>query len=137
MASAPLNVSFLGGEVIGRGSLTGALTQALEARALRAAGRDVYEMRTRRWRNPVPYHFAFETPRRRCVGIDYGHFAAPAVYLPGSAAVIDAAVLIVSSPEAVRVQTREHALLARECGVRHVVLFLDAGAAPGPGRVDL
>jgi elongation factor Tu len=137
MARTKLNVAFLGGEVIGRGSLTAALTRALEAHALGRAGRDVDTALARRWLNPVPYHFTFETPEHACVGIDYGHFAAPAVHLPGSADLINAAVLMVSAPESVRAQTREQALLARECGVRHLLLFVDTAAGPESDRIDV
>jgi elongation factor Tu len=137
MARTKLNVAFLGGEVVGRGSLTAALTQALEIRALRDVGRDLDGSLVRRWLNPVPYYFPFETPEHACVGIDYSHFAAPAIHLPGSADLIDAAVLMVSAPESVRAQTREQALLARECGVWHLILFVDTPTGPESGRIDV
>src|SRR5262249_18541978 len=92
----------------------------------------------------VPYspddvldHVVFETAARRYTAINYAHFSAPAAAMPGQAAVLDGAVLVVCLPEGVRHQTREHALLAREAGVRRLVVFLDTAEWDwSPRRVD-
>lgn len=126
MSKPSLNVALLGGEVVGRGSLTTLLTHALQLRTRHLAGNRtrVQPFAT----DSVVYPFAVETSVHRYTIINYSHFAAPAAALPSHAPILDGAVLVVSLPEAVRFQTREHALLAREAGVHRLVLFLDMTA---------
>jgi elongation factor Tu len=83
-------------------------------------------------------HIEYETPKRH-----YAHVDAPghADYIKNmitGAAQMDGAILVVSAPDSVMPQTREHIILARQVGVPSMMVFLNKiDLLDDPELVDL
>ncbi|TYB49389.1 elongation factor Tu [Actinomadura chibensis] len=124
-----LNIGTMGHVDHGKTTLTAAITKVLAARGLASA---------------VPFDRIDRTPEERGRGITinvahveyatatrhYAHVDMPghADYVKNmitGAAQVDGAVLVVSAQDGAMPQTREHVVLARQVGVRHVVVALN------------
>ncbi|MCC3773087.1 GTP-binding protein, partial [Streptomyces sp. UNOC14_S4] len=82
-------------------------------------------------------HVAYETGTRHYAHADLPGRADHIPHMIAGAAGLDGAVLVVSALDGVRPQTAEHLLLARQAGVRHVVVALTKAEAGGPELTEL
>jgi elongation factor Tu len=88
--------------------------------------------------DPAPSYSEFETAARRYTAVEFGPYEKPRRMLLNAAPCLDAAVLTVFASEGLGVVTREHVLLLREAGVRHVAVFVDTSNVVGePEMIDL
>lgn len=70
-------------------------------------------------------HVEYETPFRHYAHVDCPGHADYVKNMITGAAQMDGAVLVVSAADGAMPQTREHILLARQVGVKHLVVFLN------------
>ncbi|MBL8678016.1 MAG: elongation factor Tu [Myxococcales bacterium] len=70
-------------------------------------------------------HAEFETPRRHYAHVDCPGHADYIKNMMTGAAQMDGAILVVSALDSIMPQTREHVLLARQSGVRSMVVFVN------------
>ena len=70
-------------------------------------------------------HVEYETAGRHYAHVDMPGHADYVKNMITGAAQVDGAILVVSAVEGVRPQTREHVVLARQVGVRHIVVALN------------
>ena len=83
-------------------------------------------------------HVEYETATRHYAHVDMPGHADYVKNMITGAAQLDGAILVVSALDGVMPQTREHVLLARQLGVRHVVVALNkADAVDDPELLDL
>ncbi|MDN3351005.1 elongation factor Tu [Actinomadura sp. DC4] len=79
-------------------------------------------------------HVEYETPARHYAHVDMPGHADYVKNMVTGAAQIDGAILVVSARDGAMPQTREHVVLARQVGVRHIVVALNkADTASGWG----
>ena len=74
-------------------------------------------------------HVEYETATRHYAHVDMPGHADYVKNMITGAAQVDGAVLVVSAPDGVMPQTREHVVLARQVGVSHVVVALNKADA--------
>jgi elongation factor Tu len=136
MSKPRLNVAFVTGDTNLNVSLAAALCPRRMSSAVhREAVEEFAEMDGG---SPTPNYAEFETATRRYTAIEYGPYEKPRRMLLNAAPCLDGAVLTVFASEGLGVVTREHALLLREAGVRHVAMFVDTSNVVGePEMVDL
>jgi elongation factor Tu len=82
-------------------------------------------------------HVEYETAQRHYAHVDMPGHADYVKNMITGAAQVDGAILVVSAVEGVMPQTREHVLLARQVGVRHIVVALNKADAGDPELLDL
>ncbi|WP_181791836.1 GTP-binding protein, partial [Streptomyces phytophilus] len=82
-------------------------------------------------------HVEYETATRHYAHVDMPGHADFVKNMVTGAAQLDGAILVISAVEGVMPQTAEHALLARQVGVRHVVVALNKADAGDPELTDL
>jgi elongation factor Tu len=84
-------------------------------------------------------HVEYETDTRHYAHVDMPGHADYVKNMITGAAQLDGAILVVSALDGVMPQTAEHVLLARQVGVRHIVVALNKADAGDPeaGDVDL
>jgi translation elongation factor TU len=83
-------------------------------------------------------HVEYETATRHYAHVDMPGHADYVKNMVTGAAQIDGAILVVSAQDGAMPQTREHVVLARQVGVRHVVVALNkADTAEDPELLDL
>jgi len=83
-------------------------------------------------------HIEYETDKRHYAHIDCPGHADYIKNMITGAAQMDGAILVVSAPDGVMPQTREHVLLARQVDVPAIVVFLNKmDQAEDPELVDL
>jgi elongation factor Tu len=82
-------------------------------------------------------HVEYETPTRHYAHVDMPGHADYVKNMITGAAQLDGAILVVSALDGVMPQTREHLLLARQIGVRYVVVALNKADAGDPELLDL
>ena len=70
-------------------------------------------------------HVEYDTPTRHYAHVDCPGHADYVKNMITGAAQMDGAVLVVSAPDSVMPQTREHILLARQVGVPKIIVFLN------------
>ncbi|MFB9836984.1 elongation factor Tu [Actinoallomurus acaciae] len=70
-------------------------------------------------------HVEYETPTRHYAHVDMPGHADYVKNMVTGAAQIDGAILVVSAQDGAMPQTREHVVLARQVGVRHIVVALN------------
>ncbi len=136
-----LNIGTLGHVDHGKTTLTAAITKVLAERGMAS-----YVPSDRIDRAPEEAargitinvaHVEYETAARHYAHVDMPGHAGYVKNMITGAAQVDGAILVVSALDGVMPQTREHVLLARQLGVRHIVVALskaDAGAASTSGR---
>ncbi|WP_407563287.1 elongation factor Tu [Streptomyces sp. 184] len=82
-------------------------------------------------------HVEYETATRHYAHVDMPGHADFVKNMVTGAAQLDGAILVISATEGVMPQTAEHVLLARQVGVRHVVVALNKADAGDPELTDL
>ncbi|GLY82670.1 elongation factor Tu [Actinoallomurus iriomotensis] len=70
-------------------------------------------------------HVEYETPTRHYAHVDMPGHADYVKNMVTGAAQVDGAILVVSAQDGAMPQTREHVVLARQVGVRHIVVALN------------
>ncbi|MBK8406601.1 MAG: elongation factor Tu [Sandaracinaceae bacterium] len=82
-------------------------------------------------------HVAYETARRRYAHIDCPGHADFVKNMITGASQMDGAILLVDGSAGPEAQTREHVLLARQVGVKHVVVFINKMDVADPELAEL
>jgi elongation factor Tu len=141
-AKPHLNIGTMGHVDHGKTTLTAAITKVLAARGL--AGAVPFERIDRapeereRGITINIAHVEYETATRHYAHVDMPGHADYVKNMITGAAQIDGAVLVVSAVDGAMPQTREHVVLARQVGVRHIVVALNkADAVTDPELLDL
>ena len=136
-----LNIGTMGHVDHGKTTLTAAITKVLAERG--TAGYIPFE-RIDRAPEEVERgitinitHIEYETATRHYAHVDMPGHAGYVKNMITGAAQIDGAILVVSALDGVMPQTREHVLLARQVGVRHIVVALNKADAADPELADL
>jgi elongation factor Tu len=136
-----LNIGTMGHVDHGKTTLTAAITRVLAER-----GTAAYVPFERIDRAPEEVergitiniaHIEYETATRHYAHVDMPGHAGYVKNMITGAAQIDGAILVVSALDGVMPQTREHVLLARQVGVRHIVVALNKADAADPELADL
>jgi elongation factor Tu len=136
-----LNIGTMGHVDHGKTTLTAATTKVLAAR-----GTAAYVPFERIDRAPEEVergitiniaHIEYETATRHYAHVDMPGHAGYVKNMITGAAQIDGAILVVSALDGVMPQTREHVLLARQVGVRHIVVALNKADTADPELADL
>ncbi|MFI1953759.1 elongation factor Tu [Streptomyces xinghaiensis] len=82
-------------------------------------------------------HVEYETGTRHYAHVDMPGHADYIKNMVTGAAQLDGAILVVSAVDGIMPQTAEHVLLARQVGVRHIVVALNKADAGEPELTDL
>jgi elongation factor Tu len=82
-------------------------------------------------------HVAYETAQRRYAHIDCPGHADFVKNMITGASQMDGAILLVDGSAGPEAQTREHVLLARQVGVKHVVVFINKMDVADPELAEL
>ena len=82
-------------------------------------------------------HVEYATATRHYAHVDMPGHADYVKNMITGAAQVDGAILVVSADDGVMPQTREHLLLARQVGVRHLVVALNKADGADPELLDL
>src|SRR6202050_1253533 len=136
-----LNIGTMGHVDHGKTTLTAAITKVLAER-----GTAAYLPFERIDRAPEEAargitinvaHVEYETASRHYAHVDMPGHADYVKNMITGAAQVDGAILVVSALDGVMPQTREHVLLARQVGVRHIVVALNKADAADPELADL
>ncbi|WP_329143280.1 elongation factor Tu [Streptomyces sp. NBC_01456] len=142
-AKPHLNIGTMGHVDHGKTTLAAALTKVLSDR-----GSGTFEPFGRIDRRPeeaargltiTSSHVEYETGTRHYAHVDMPGHAGFIKNMITGVAQLDGAILVVSALDGIRPQTAEHVLLARQMGVRYVVVALnkaDAGAPELTGLVE-
>ncbi|RLU80459.1 elongation factor Tu [Streptomyces griseocarneus] len=134
-----VNIGTIGHTGHGKTTLTAAITHLLgtheapahepPARGRASDGPDGGTSRVR--------HVSYETGTRHYAHADLPGRADHVPHMIAGAAGLDGAVLVVSALDGIRPQTAEHLLLARQAGVRHLVVALTKAEEGGPELTEL
>ncbi|MEV0597862.1 elongation factor Tu [Streptomyces sp. NPDC050315] len=136
-----LNIGTIGHVDHGKTTLTAALTKVLSDR-----GSGTYVPFDRIDRAPEESargitinisHVEYETSTRHYAHVDMPGHADFIKNMVTGAAQLDGAILVVSALDGVMPQTAEHVLLAKQVGVRHLVVALNKADAGDPELTDL
>ncbi|GAB3413124.1 elongation factor Tu [Flindersiella endophytica] len=137
-----LNIGTMGHVDHGKTTLTAAITKVLADRGLaRAVPFDNIDKSPEERDRGITInitHVHYETATRHYAHVDMPGHADYVKNMITGAAQIDGAVLVVSAVDGAMPQTREHIVLARQVGVRHIVVALNkADAVDDPELLDL
>jgi elongation factor Tu len=137
-----LNIGTMGHVDHGKTTLTAAITKVLSrqglARVVPFEGIDRAPEERDRGITINIAHVEYETSTRHYAHVDMPGHADYIKNMVTGAAQIDGAILVVSALDGAMPQTREHVVLARQVGVRHVVVALNkADAVSDPELLDL
>ena len=128
-AKPHLNIGTMGHVDHGKTTLTAAITKVLAGRGLARAvpfdGIDRAPEERDRGITINIAHVEYETATRHYAHVDMPGHADYVKNMITGAAQIDGAVLVVSAQDGAMPQTREHVVLARQVGVRHLVVALN------------
>ncbi|GFR42627.1 hypothetical protein Agub_g3561 [Astrephomene gubernaculifera] len=124
-----LNVGTIGHVGHGKTTLTAAITKVLsETNGTKAVGYDELDKTPEEKARGISIHAThveYQAENRHFAHVDCpGHVEYVNNMITG-AAQMDVAILVVSAADGPMPQTREHLLLARQMGVRHIVVFLN------------
>jgi elongation factor Tu len=124
-----LNIGTMGHVDHGKTTLTAAITAVLARKGLATAvpfdGIDRAPEERDRGITINIAHVSYETPTRHYAHVDMPGHADYVKNMVTGAAQIDGAILVVSAQDGAMPQTREHIVLARQVGVRHIVVALN------------
>jgi elongation factor Tu len=137
-----LNIGTMGHVDHGKTTLTAAITKVLSARGLaRQVAFDRIDRAPEERERGITIniaHVEYETPTRHYAHVDMPGHADYVKNMVTGAAQIDGAILVVSALDGAMPQTREHVVLARQVGVRHIVVALNkADMVSDPELLDL
>ncbi|MFO0738147.1 MAG: elongation factor Tu [Labilithrix sp.] len=136
-----LNVGTIGHVDHGKTTLTSAITKVMAAEG-RARARSLAEIdsapeeRTRGITINLA-HVAYESATRHYAHVDCPGHADYVKNMITGASQMDGAILLVDGSQGPEAQTREHVLLARQVGVRHLVVFVNKIDVADADLVDL
>jgi elongation factor Tu len=136
------NIGTMGHVDHGKTTLTAAITQVLARQAGSGAGvafEDIDKAPEERDRGITINiaHVEYETARRHYAHIDMPGHADFVKNMITGAAQVDGAILVVSAADGPMPQTREHVILARQVGVRHLVVALNKADAADDDILEL
>lgn len=124
-----VNIGTIGHVDHGKTTLTAAITTVLakkgEAKAMRYDQIDSTPEEKARGITINTAHVEYETATRHYSHVDCPGHADYIKNMITGAAQMDGAILVVSAPDGVMPQTREHVLLARQVGVPYIVVYLN------------
>ena len=124
-----LNIGTMGHVDHGKTTLTAAITAVLArqglARVVPFDGIDRAPEERDRGITINIAHVEYETPTRHYAHVDMPGHADYVKNMVTGAAQIDGAILVVSAQDGAMPQTREHVVLAKQVGVRHIVVALN------------
>ncbi|MCI2067973.1 MAG: elongation factor Tu [Bacilli bacterium] len=137
-----VNIGTIGHVDHGKTTLTAAITTVLakkgEATALRYDQIDATPEEKARGITINTAHVEYQTATRHYSHVDCPGHADYIKNMITGAAQMDGAILVVSAPDGVMPQTREHVLLARQVGVPYIVVFLNkCDVVDDPELLDL
>ena len=136
-----LNVGTIGHVDHGKTTLTAALTHVAAARfggkALEFAQIDRGEEERRRGITITIKHVQYRTAERTYAHIDCPGHADYVKNMIVGASQMDGAILLVDGSNGPQPQTREHVLLARQVGVKHLVVFINKVDVADPELLEL
>ena len=136
-----VNVGTIGHVDHGKTTLTAALSAVMAhrhgGRARSFAEIDKTPEERTRGITIVASHVVYESATRRYAHIDCPGHADYVKNMITGAAQMDGAILLLDATQGVEAQTREHLVLARQVGVRHLVVFLNKIDAADPELVEL
>ena len=136
-----LNVGTIGHVDHGKTTLTSAITKVMAAEG-RARARSLAEIdsapeeRTRGITINLA-HVAYESETRHYAHVDCPGHADYVKNMITGASQMDGAILLVDGSQGPEAQTREHVLLAKQVGVRHIVVFVNKIDVADADLVDL
>ena len=140
-AKAHLNIGTMGHVDHGKTTLTAAITKVLAERGMASYVPmdriDKAPEETARGITINIAHVEYETAARHYAHVDMPGHAGYVKNMITGAAQVDGAILVVSALEGVMPQTREHVVLARQIGVRHVVVALSKADAADDELAEL
>ena len=126
-----INIGTMGHVDHGKTTLTAAITSVLArqglARVVPFEGIDRAPEERDRGITINIAHVEYETPTRHYAHVDMPGHADYVKNMVTGAAQIDGAILVVSAQDGAMPQTCEHVVLARQVGVRHIVVALKQG----------
>ena len=124
-----VNIGTIGHVDHGKTTLTAAITTVLAkqglAKAQDYAAIDAAPEERERGITINTAHVEYETKKRHYAHIDAPGHADYVKNMITGAAQMDGAILVVSATDGPMPQTREHILLARQVGVKHIIVFLN------------
>jgi elongation factor Tu len=124
-----INIGTMGHVDHGKTTLTAAITAVLArqglARVVPFEGIDRAPEERDRGITINIAHVEYETPNRHYAHVDMPGHADYVKNMVTGAAQIDGAILVVSAQDGAMPQTREHVVLAKQVGVRHIVVALN------------
>jgi elongation factor Tu len=136
-----LNVGTIGHVDHGKTTLTSAITKVLaaegNARARSLAEIDSAPEERMRGITINLAHVAYESATRHYAHVDCPGHADYVKNMITGASQMDGAILLVDGSQGPEAQTREHVLLAKQVGVRHLVVFVNKIDVADPELVDL
>ena len=128
-----LNIGTMGHVDHGKTTLTAAITAVLAGKGLARVvpfdGIDRAPEERDRGITINIAHVEYETPTRHYAHVDMPGHADYVKNMVTGAAQIDGAILVVSAQDGAMPQTREHVVLAKQVGVRHIVVALNKADA--------
>ncbi|MEW2356015.1 elongation factor Tu [Spirillospora sp. NPDC029432] len=128
-----LNIGTMGHVDHGKTTLTAAITKVLAERGLAAAvpfeGIDRAPEERDRGITINIAHVHYETATRHYAHVDMPGHADYVKNMITGAAQVDGAILVISALDGAMPQTREHIVLARQVGVRHIVVAINKADA--------
>jgi elongation factor Tu len=136
-----INVGTIGHVDHGKTTLTAALTQVMAARhggtAMQFDQIDSSPEEKLRGVTINLAHVEYESSVRRYTHVDCPGHADYVKNMITGAAQLDGAIVLVDATQGSQDQTREHVLLARQVGVKHLVVFVNKLDVADPELVDL
>ncbi|MCB9498569.1 MAG: elongation factor Tu [Bacillales bacterium] len=124
-----LNIGTIGHVDHGKTTLTAAITKYLAEKGLAQFERyeDIDKAPEEKARGITinTAHIEYETEKRHYAHVDCPGHADYVKNMITGAAQMDGAILVVSAPDGVMPQTREHILLARQVGVPKIIVFMN------------
>ena len=136
-----LNIGTIGHVDHGKTTLTAAITLYLANKGLAKMARydeiDKAPEEKARGITINSAHIEYETENRHYAHVDCPGHADYVKNMITGAAQMDGAILVVSAPDGVMPQTREHILLARQVGVPKIIVFLNKVDQIAPEDAEL
>ena len=136
-----LNIGTIGHVDHGKTTLTAAITSYLASQGLAKMARydeiDKAPEEKARGITINSAHIEYETEKRHYAHVDCPGHADYVKNMITGAAQMDGAILVVSAPDGVMPQTREHILLARQVGVPKIIVFMNKVDQIAPEDAEL
>ena len=136
-----LNIGTMGHVDHGKTTLTAAITKVLAERGMASyMPSDRIDKAPEEAERGITIniaHVEYETATRHYAHVDMPGHAGYVKNMITGAAQVDGAILVVSALEGVMPQTREHIILARQIGVRHIVVALSKADAADDELAEL